>query len=95
METITVSNELELCCEKNGFRKSDVRGCCDSWIMADAVARWGLPVFCCHVFKRQYGSRLYIRITCPCNVYPLTPHFYIVKLGFVGVYILSYFCSKT
>ena len=25
-------------------------------------------------------------ITCPCNVYPLTPHFYIVKLGFTGVY---------
>ena len=34
----------------------------------------------------------YIRITCPCNKYPLTPHFYIVKLGFTGVYILSYFC---
>ena len=23
-------------------------------------------------------------ITCPCNVYPLTLHFYIVKLGFTG-----------
>ena len=23
-------------------------------------------------------------ITCPCNVYPLTPHFYIVKFGFTG-----------
>ena len=34
-------------------------------------------------------------ITSPCNVYPLTPHFYIVKLGFTGVYIISYFCSKT
>ena len=29
--------------------------------------------------------------TCPCNVYPLTHHFYIVKLGFTGVYIFSYF----
>ena len=28
-----------------------------------------------------------IMITCPCNVYPLTPHFYIVKLGFTGVFI--------
>ena len=28
-----------------------------------------------------------IRITCLCNVHPLTPHFYIVKLGFIGVYI--------
>ena len=36
-----------------------------------------------------------IMITCPCNVYPLTSHFYIVKLGFTGVYIFSYFCSKT
>ena len=26
----------------------------------------------------------YIRITCPCNVYTLTSHFYIVKLGFTG-----------
>ena len=39
-------------------------------------------------------SRL-IRITCPCDIYPLTPHFYIVKLGFTGVFIFSYFCSKT
>ena len=28
-------------------------------------------------------------ITCPCNENPLTPHFYIVKLGFTGVYIIS------
>ena len=29
--------------------------------------------------------------TCPCNVYPLTPHFYITKLGctYTGVYIFS------
>ena len=26
-------------------------------------------------------------ITCPSNVYPLTPYFYKVKLGFTGVYI--------
>ena len=30
------------------------------------------------------------------NFDPLKPHFYIVKLGFTGVYIIvSYFCSKT
>ena len=34
---------------------------------------------------------LSIRITCPCNVYPLTPHFYIVKLGFIEVYIIFLF----
>ena len=36
-----------------------------------------------------------IMITCPRNEHPLTPHFYIVKMGFTGVYIFSYFCSKT
>ena len=35
-----------------------------------------------------------IIITCPCNVYPLTPHFYIVKLGFTGVYIIFLFLLK-
>ena len=24
---------------------------------------------------------LHIMLTCPCNVWPLTPHFYIVKMG--------------
>ena len=33
--------------------------------------------------------------TSPCNEHPLTPHFYIVKLGCTGVSIFSYFCSKT
>ena len=32
-----------------------------------------------------------IRITCPCDLYPLIPHFYIVKLGFTGVYIFYLF----
>ena len=26
----------------------------------------------------------YITKTCPCNVYPLKPHFYIAKLGYAG-----------
>ena len=29
-----------------------------------------------------------IMITCPYDLEPLTPHFYIVKLGFTGVYII-------
>ena len=29
--------------------------------------------------------------TCPCNVYPLKPHFYIEKLGFAGVYLFFLF----
>ena len=29
-----------------------------------------------------------IMLTYWCNVDPLTPHFYIIKLGFTGVYIV-------
>ena len=29
-----------------------------------------------------------IRITCPCDLYPHTHYFYIVILGFTGVYII-------
>ena len=29
--------------------------------------------------------------TSPCNEDPLTPHFYIVKLGFTGVYFFFLF----
>ena len=32
-----------------------------------------------------------IRKTCPCNVYPLEPHFYIVKLGFAGLCLFFLF----
>ena len=46
-------------------------------------------------FSRNLVCSIGIRITSPRNVYPLTPHFYIVKLGFAGVYIFSYFCFKT
>ena len=27
-----------------------------------------------------------IRKTCPCNIYPIEPHFYIAKMGYAGVY---------
>ena len=29
--------------------------------------------------------------TCPCNVYPLEPHFYIAKLGYAVVYLFFLF----
>ena len=32
-----------------------------------------------------------IRKTCPCNVYPPEPHFYIAKLGYAGVYLFFLF----
>ena len=33
----------------------------------------------------------FIRKTCPCNEYPLKPHFYIEKLGYAGVYLFFLF----
>ena len=40
-----------------------------------------------------YGNKMciYIKITFPCNIYPLLPHFYIAKLGYKGVYLFSLF----
>ena len=35
--------------------------------------------------------QLYIMKTCPCNVYPLEPHFYIAKLGYAVVYLFFLF----
>ena len=32
-----------------------------------------------------------IMLTSPCNVYPLIPHFYVVKMGFTGAYIFFLF----
>ena len=32
-----------------------------------------------------------IRITCLCNEHPLTPHFYIEKVGFTRVYLFLLF----
>ena len=43
----------------------------------------------CETFINQ--TILDIRKTCPCNEYPLKPHFYIVKLGYVGVYLFFLF----
>ena len=45
--------------------------------------------------KHRREKTVFIMKTCPCNVHYLTPYFYIVKLGFTGVNIFSYFCSKT
>ena len=41
-------------------------------------------------------TNLIIMLTCPCNVYPLTPHFYIVKLGFTGwgIHFFLFFALK-
>ena len=46
------------------------------------------------IVYKQASDNLYykhrIMLTCPCNIDPRTPHFYIVKLEFTGVYFFSY-----
>ena len=42
------------------------------------------------IMKLIFLSTNFIRITCQCKVYPLKPHFYIVKLGLTGVNIETY-----
>ena len=44
--------------------------------------------FCYTRILYKVSYKVSIMITCPCNVYPLTPHFCVVKLGFTGVYII-------
>ena len=46
----------------------------------------GFVQLSCGVGFVQYSCGR-IMITCPYDLDPLTPHFYIVKVGFTGVYI--------
>ena len=43
------------------------------------------------VLLASHCPDFHIRKTCPCNVYPLKPHFYIEKLGYAGVYLFFLF----
>ena len=45
-------------------------------------------VYNSHWFKNNQIFQLFITKTCLYNIDPLKPHFYIVKLGFTGVYII-------
>ena len=55
----------------------------------------GIAVYYTIQEQRMVETANLIMKTCPCNKYPLKPHFYIVKLGFSGVYLFFLFCSKT
>ena len=45
-----------------------------------------------HNYNRQpKENKTFIRKTYPCNVYPLKPRLYIVKLGYAGVYLFFLF----
>ena len=42
----------------------------------------------CKMSRKTTAANIIMQ-TFPCDVDPLTPHFYIVKLGFIGVFILT------
>ena len=44
-----------------------------------------------YLFTKEMRKNNAITKTCPCNVNPLEPHFYIVKLGFAGVCLFFLF----
>ena len=51
----------------------------------------GHPSLLIKDFAVHVISNIDITKTSPCNEHPLTPHFYIVKLGFTGVCIIFLF----
>ena len=46
------------------------------------------PLTFLDVTWQKSGNKYRIMLTCPCNVDPLTSHFFIVKLRVIGVYLL-------
>ena len=42
-------------------------------------------------FSHDFAHTVIIMKICPCNVYPLEPHFYIAKLGYAGIYLFFLF----
>ena len=53
----------------------------------DLILHWAHCITKTHRFK-NIENLTYITKTCLYNFDPLKPHFYIVKLGFTGVYII-------
>ena len=52
-------------------------------------------LFTCYIINSNCFQTLLnghnIMKTCPCNGYPLKPHFYIMQLGYAGLRLFSYF----
>ena len=51
----------------------------------------GLYTYDYYLYSQILLKSVHIRKTCPCNIYPYIPHFYIVKLGYAGVYLFFLF----
>ena len=76
----TVKDQKNLQCL--GFNKAPATGLKeDSWFIQNIEMTFHLkvlmPIHCCDITK-----------TCLYNADPLKPHFYVVKLGFTGVYTI-------
>ena len=48
-------------------------------------------IVCIERTDRPMLTDMNIRKICPCDVYPLKPHFYVEKLGYAGVYLFFFF----
>ena len=57
----------------------------------EADIKWIKTVLHSLVCNCHDGIGYIIRKTRPCDKYPLEPHFYIVKLGYTGVYLIFLF----
>ena len=71
------------------------------WAPLRAVVKQSKDVNTNYIEDKSITMYANIMQTCPYNVYPITPHFYIVKLGFtevfhyVNVSVLIKFSQKT
>ena len=64
----------------------------DRTCILSIVTRMLQPITCkCTYYVVKHSIACAIRKTCPCNEYPLKPHFYIVKVGYAGVYLFFLF----
>ena len=92
-EPPTNVDEIDEYIEK--FHKEDVCNICDGKKpsnISDAYWDVGYDLFwkfaACGFCKPYVLEKISVIMkTCPCNVYPFEPHFYIAKLGYAGVYL--------
>ena len=61
------------------------------WIVCQAD---GSREMSSYFLKKKYENNQNIRKTCLYKFDPLKPHFYIVKLGFTGVYIIFHISAQ-
>ena len=73
------------------FKHDNLLNCTEAHSDSGVVAKH--KYFVCEEMFQAFipVERLIMRKTCPCNIYPLEPHFYTAKLRYVGVYLFVLF----